>query len=64
MFDTIIRFEINNDSLTLGKIDDHLFEAGFDDAIISHSGDGKIAIELCREATSYKNLCVQYCGVL
>lgn len=53
MYDVIIKFEINDDSLTMDEIDDSLFEVGFDDAIISHSGDGRIAIELRREATSY-----------
>ena len=40
----------------MDEIDDSLFEVGFDDAIVSHSGDGKIAIELSREATSYAGL--------
>ncbi|WP_377111926.1 transcriptional regulator [Pseudoalteromonas sp. M58] len=40
----------------MNEIDDSLFEAGFDDAIISHSGDGRIAIELSRDATSYTDL--------
>ncbi|MGJ8482410.1 helix-turn-helix transcriptional regulator [Pseudoalteromonas sp. SYSU M81236] len=56
MTEAIIRFKINNDSLTLDDIDDCLFEAGFDDAIISHSGGGNIAIELCRKETNYKSL--------
>lgn len=56
MHETSIKFEINDDSLTIDEIDDALFEAGFDDAIVSHSGDGRIAIELCRDATSYEDL--------
>ncbi len=56
MVEVVIRFEINNDSLTLDDIDNCLFEAGFDDAIVSHSGDGTIAIELSRDATSHAKL--------
>lgn len=56
MVEAVIRFEINNDSLTLDDIDNCLFEAGFDDAIVSHSGDGTIAIELSRDANSYADL--------
>lgn len=56
MHEIIIKFEMNDDSLTMDEIDNSLFEVGFDDAIISHSGDGKIAIELSREATSYADL--------
>ena len=56
MVEVVIRFEINNDSLTLDDIDDCLFEAGFDDAIISHSGGGTIAIELTRDAISHAKL--------
>lgn len=56
MHETSIKFEINDDSLTIDEIDDALFEAGFDDAIVSHSGDGRIAIELSRDSTSYANL--------
>lgn len=40
----------------MDEIDDALFEAGFDDAIVSHPGDGRIAIELNRDATSYSDL--------
>lgn len=56
MYEVIIKFEINDDSLTMDEIDNSLFEAGFNDAIISHSGDGRIAIELSRDSTSYDNL--------
>ena len=56
MVEAVIRFEINNDSLTLDDIDNCLFEAGFDDAIVSHSGDGTIAIELSRDAASHAKL--------
>ncbi len=56
MIEAVIRFEINNDSLTLDDIDDSLFEVGFDDAIVSHSGDGRIAIEFSRKTTSYADL--------
>ena len=56
IYEATIKFEINDDSLTMDEIDDSLFEVGFDDAIISHSGEGKIAIELSREATSYNDL--------
>ena len=56
IYEATIKFEINDDSLTMDEIDDSLFEVGFDDAIVSHSGDGKIAIELSREATSYAGL--------
>ncbi|MCO6355144.1 hypothetical protein GBO14_10495 [Pseudoalteromonas shioyasakiensis] len=56
MVEAVIRFEINNDSLTLDDIDNCLFEAGFDDAIVSHSGGGTIAIELSRDATSHAKL--------
>ncbi|NRA81946.1 MAG: hypothetical protein HRU18_27435 [Pseudoalteromonas sp.] len=56
MFEIIIRFEINNDALTIDEIDDRLFEVGFDDAIVSHYEDGKIAIELCRESISHESL--------
>lgn len=56
MHEASIKFEINDDSLTMDEIDDGLFEVGFDDAIVSHSGDGKIAIELSRNSTCYDNL--------
>ncbi|MEQ2355288.1 exonuclease domain-containing protein [Pseudoalteromonas piscicida] len=56
IYEATIKFEINDDSLTMDEIDDSLFDVGFDDAIVSHSGDGKIAIELSREATSYNDL--------
>nr|WP_286364790.1 MULTISPECIES: exonuclease domain-containing protein [Pseudoalteromonas] len=56
IYEATIKFEINDDSLTMDEIDDSLFEAGFDDAIVSHSGDGGIAIELSRDATSYTDL--------
>lgn len=56
MIEAIVRFEINNGSLTFDDIDDCLFEAGFGDAIVSHSGDGTIAIELSRDANSYADL--------
>ena len=56
IYEATIKFELNDDSLTMDEIDDALFEAGFDDAIVSHSGDGKIVIELSRDATSYANL--------
>ncbi|MFU2510097.1 hypothetical protein [Pseudoalteromonas sp. ASV78] len=56
MHEIIIKFEINDDSLTMDEIDNSLFEVGFDDAIISHSGGGRIAIELSRDATSNADL--------
>lgn len=56
IYEATIKFEINDDSLTMDEIDDSLFEVGFDDAIVSHSGDGRITIELSREATSYADL--------
>lgn len=56
MHEASIKFEIIDGSLSMDEIDNILFEAGFDDAIISHSGDGRIAIELSREATSYADL--------
>ena len=56
IYEATIKFETNDDSLTMDEIDDSLFEVGFDDAIVSHSGDGRIAIELSRDATSYANL--------
>lgn len=56
IYEITIKFEINDGSLSMDEIDNALFEAGFDDAIISHSGDGRIAIELSRDSTSYANL--------
>ncbi|MFY8351631.1 exonuclease domain-containing protein [Pseudoalteromonas sp. SSM20] len=56
IYEATIKFEINEDSLTMDEIDDSLFDVGFDDAIVSHSGDGKVAIELSRAATSYADL--------
>lgn len=56
IYEATIKFEINDDSLTMDEIDDSLFEVGFDDAIVSHSGDGRITIELSRETTSYADL--------
>ncbi|WP_348708298.1 3'-5' exonuclease [uncultured Pseudoalteromonas sp.] len=53
MYEVIIKFKINNDLLTMDEIDNSLFDVGFDDAIISHSGDGRIAISLSRDSTSY-----------
>ncbi|MAB61585.1 MAG: hypothetical protein CMK67_00350 [Pseudoalteromonas sp.] len=56
MYEVIIKFEINDDSLAMNEIDDSLFEAGFDDAIVSHSGDGRIVIELSRDSASKADL--------
>lgn len=56
MHEIIIKFEMNDDSLTMDEIDNRLFEVGFDDAIISHSDDGKLAIECSRDSTSYADL--------
>lgn len=56
IYEAIIKFEINDDSLTMDEIDDSLFDVGFDDAIVSHSDDGRIAIGLSRKATSYADL--------
>ncbi|MCB4438068.1 hypothetical protein LHL20_17695 [Alteromonas sp. McT4-15] len=56
IYEATIKFEINDDSLTMDEIDDSLFDVGFDDAIVSHSGDGRIAIELSREAISFADL--------
>lgn len=42
--------------LTMDEIDNSLFEVGFDDAFISHSSDGKIAIECSRDTTSFADL--------
>ncbi|MGA4607820.1 exonuclease domain-containing protein [Pseudoalteromonas maricaloris] len=56
IYEATIIFEINDDSLTMDEIDDSLFDVGFDDAIVSHSGDGRIAIEFSRDSTSYDNL--------
>lgn len=56
MYEVIIKFEINDDSLTMNEIDDSLYEAEFDDAIVSHSSDGIIAIELSRDSASKADL--------
>ncbi|WP_417699617.1 helix-turn-helix transcriptional regulator [Pseudoalteromonas lipolytica] len=56
MFEVIVNFKIKDNSLTMNEIDDALFEAGFDDAIVSHLGRGRIAIELSRDSTSYADL--------
>lgn len=56
MFEVIVNFEVKDNSLTMDEIDDALFEAGFDDAIVSHPRNGRVAIELSRDATSYSDL--------
>lgn len=51
-FDVTMTFDIGENDLSLDTIDDLLFEGGFDDALISHSGTRLIQIELRRSASS------------
>ncbi|SEK92547.1 hypothetical protein SAMN05216262_1049 [Colwellia chukchiensis] len=51
-FDVTMTFDTGENDLSLDAIDDLLFEGGFDDALISHSGTRLIQIELRRSASS------------
>lgn len=51
-FDVTMTFDIGENDLSLDTIDDLLFDGGFDDALISHSGNKLIQIELRRNAPS------------
>ncbi len=49
-FNITIKFDLRDDNMSMDNIDDLLFENGFDDAFVSHSGTGQIEIEISRNA--------------
>ncbi|TMP87546.1 hypothetical protein CWC05_06730 [Pseudoalteromonas ruthenica] len=49
-FNITIKFDLRDDNMSMDNIDDLLFEGGFDDAFVSHSGTGQIEIEISRNA--------------
>tara|TARA_Y100001968_G_scaffold328041_1_gene374359 strand:+ start:3971 stop:4204 length:234 start_codon:yes stop_codon:yes gene_type:complete len=49
-FNVTIKFDLGESYMSRDNIDDLLFEAGFDDSLVSHSSTGQIAIEICRSA--------------
>ena len=49
-FNITIKFDLRDDNMSMDNIDDLLFEGGFDDAFVSHSGTGQIEIEVRRSA--------------
>lgn len=61
-FDITVAFDVGENTLSLDEIDDRLFEGGFDDALISHSGARFIKVELQRRATSERELIEEIVG--
>jgi hypothetical protein len=49
-FNITIKFDLRDDNMSMDNIDDLLFEGGFDDAFVSHSGTGQIEVEISRNA--------------
>mgnify|MGYP001498539496 FL=1 len=49
-FNITIKFDLRDDNMSMDNIDDLLFENGFDDAFVSHSGTGQVEIEISRNA--------------
>lgn len=49
-FNVTIKFDLSESDISIDDIDDLLFEGGFDDAFVSHSGTGQIKIEISRNA--------------
>ena len=56
LFEITIHLNIGDSSLSMDDIDDHLYEAGFDDAFISHNGKGAITVSIERAASTEKEL--------
>ncbi|WP_193988037.1 hypothetical protein [Lelliottia steviae] len=55
-FEITIHLNVGDPSLSMDDIDDRLYEAGFDDAFISHDGKGAISVSLERVALTEKEL--------
>ena len=49
-YSATVMFDLGGSEMSIDNIDDLLFEAGFDDALISHSCTGQIEIEVLRNA--------------
>ncbi|WNO61328.1 hypothetical protein [Rheinheimera sp. MMS21-TC3] len=49
-FNVTMKFDLYENNVSLDNIDNLLFEAGFDDALVSHSSTGQIEIEISRSA--------------
>ncbi|WP_286235365.1 hypothetical protein [Thalassotalea sediminis] len=49
-FNITIKFDLSDYNMSMENIDDLLFEGGFDDAFVSHSGTGQVEIEVSRIA--------------
>lgn len=49
-FNVTMEFDLDENNVSLDNIDNLLFEAGFDDALVSHSSTGQIEIEISRSA--------------
>jgi len=56
LFEITIHLNVGDSSLSMDDIDDHLYEAGFDDAFISHNGKGAISVSIERVASTEKEL--------
>lgn len=50
IFNITSKFDLRDENMSMDNIDDLLFEGGFDDAFVSHSGTGQIEIEISRHA--------------
>lgn len=51
-YEFALRYHVGSMDLTMDQIDDALFEAGCDDALVSHNGAGLIELDFTREAES------------
>jgi hypothetical protein len=51
-YEFALRYHVGSMDLTTDQIDDALFEAGCDDALVSHNGAGLIELDFTREAES------------
>lgn len=56
VFEVELRFCVGERSLSMDDIDDKLYEAGFEDALVGHGGEGRVSISLTRQAASESEL--------
>jgi len=50
VYNITMKFDLGENDMSMDNIDDLLFEGGFEDAFVSHSGTGQIEIEVRRSA--------------
>ena len=50
VYNITMKFDLGENDMSMDNIDDVLFEGGFEDAFVSHSGTGQIEIEVRRSA--------------